>query len=60
MSTNLKQMKRQGTIEYLKERLGREYVYTSILDWSGIHFIFGNVVADNLFDLVIVEREEVI
>ena len=53
-------MNRQETIEYIKERLGREYVYTSILDWSGIHFIFGDVVADNLFDLVIVEREEVI
>ena len=49
-------MKRQAAIDYLIERTGKKNVYSTILDWSGIYFISGNVVVDYLFTLHLCEK----
>lgn len=49
-------MKRQNAIDYLIERMGDENVYSTVLDWSGVYLICGNVTFDYLFTLHLCER----
>ena len=49
---------RQTAIEYLTERMGEKYVHTRVLDGSGISYLFGDVVAHNLFDLDLQKGKE--
>ena len=49
-------MKRQTAIDYLIERMGDENVYSTVLDWSGVYLICGNVTFDYLFTLHLCER----